>query len=70
MKITKDNNKNSFTITGLTLGKLLAMQRAFKTQLNTTGLSNIGEDMVTVIDSAVKEAVDQNLKQNPTDTIK
>lgn len=54
MKIVK-TNVNNYTITGVTKGKLLAIQRALTVQLNTSKLTPVGEDILMAIDDALKD---------------
>jgi len=55
MVITKDKGKQTFTITGVTLGMLLALQRAFRIQLNTTSLTPVGEDILLEVNRAIEK---------------
>ena len=56
MKIIKDKGKVTFTITGVTLGKLLAIQSAFGDQIRTEGLrlSPVGRDVYDAVRNAVE----------------
>lgn len=57
MTITKDKGKNTITITGVTLGKLLAIQRAFQLQAQSNvSLSPVAEDVLLEVNRAIKEA--------------
>lgn len=54
MKIKKDNKKPTFTFEDVTLGKLLAIQRAFQLQAQSNiSLSPVGEDVLLEVNRAI-----------------
>lgn len=56
MVIKKGKGKNTYTITGVTLGKLITIENALKHQLNTNTLTAVGNDVLVEVQRAIKES--------------
>lgn len=55
MTITKTKNQNQFTITNLTMGKLIRLKKALELDQKETG-STLGAEMLETITMAIAKA--------------
>lgn len=66
MIITKDKGKNTFTITDVTLGKLLAIQTVFRKYCHGMigGMSPVQEDILVEVNRAINDHTKNNKDKN------